>query len=87
MVINALNLDEVVLKSSILSRYVRKWSNIALFTSKSANKMQPPVVLLVRRFPKRNNEQEAMVAEEDKPISVLLKSKYDSGLKNLFIQT
>ena len=43
--------DEVVLKSSILSWYVKKWSNIGLLTSKSANKIQPPVVLLARRFP------------------------------------
>ena len=46
LVINALTSDEVVLKSSILSWYVKKWSNIGLLTSKSANKIQPPVVLL-----------------------------------------
>ena len=66
LVINALTSDEVVLKSSILSWYVKKWSNIGLFTSKSANKIQPPVVLLARRFPVQNNEQKATRAEGNK---------------------
>ena len=65
LVINALTLDEVVLKSSILSWYVKKWSNMVLFTSKSASKMQPSVVLLARNFPGENNKQEAIEVKTD----------------------
>lgn len=69
LVINALTPDEAVLKSSISSPCVTKRSNIALFTSESANKMQPPVVLLGAGIPDENhNEAEPAPSPPDRSI-------------------